>query len=177
MFTYFLVVLVFLACQTLYKLYQLHVHILAARHTGLPYTFSLIHELEIWAYLTDPILRRACRARILRGEGWPRWARFMVKDWHYEDRRRAHEEFGAAFLVVSPAGMVCYVGEADAAVQVLTRRKAFVKPREKMSCVCSFLQKACLLFLCTRSLSQGNYVANLLLCRNARAFWSEHRLG
>jgi hypothetical protein len=128
-----------LTYQVLHKLFQLLAHVRAAQETGLPYTISLIHELEPWAYLTDPILRRACRARILRGQGWPRWARFMVKDWHYEDRRRARDEFGPVFLVVSPKGMVCYVGEGDVAAQVLTRRKAFVKPREKMSYVYSDL--------------------------------------
>ncbi|KAL9082687.1 MAG: hypothetical protein Q9165_008819 [Trypethelium subeluteriae] len=69
----------------------------------------------------------------MRGRGWPPWARFMVKDWHYEDRRRAHEQLGAIFLVVSPAGIVCYVGEAETAAQILTRRKAFIKPPTKMS--------------------------------------------
>ncbi|KAI1744494.1 cytochrome P450 [Xylaria scruposa] len=103
-----------------------------AINTGLPYTFTLIHELQTWAYVTDPILRRLCRKRLLRGQGWPRWARFMIKDWHYEDKCRAHDEFGSIFLVVSPAGIVCYVADARVALHVLTRRKAFVKPPEKM---------------------------------------------
>jgi cytochrome P450 len=57
----------------------------------------------------------------------------MIKDWHYEDKRRAHEELGDIFLVVSPGGMICYVGDASAALNVATRRKAFIKPPEKMS--------------------------------------------
>ncbi|KAI0543521.1 cytochrome P450 [Xylaria curta] len=103
-----------------------------AINTGLPYTFTLIHELQTWAYVTDPILRRLCRKRLLRGQGWPRWVRFMIKDWHYEDKCRAHDEFGSIFLVISPAGMVCYVADAKAALHVLTRRKAFIKPPGKM---------------------------------------------
>lgn len=130
---YLLLLFSLLIYLTLSKIISFFTNIRAARRTGLPYTLSPIHELELWAYLTDPFLRRACRVRILRGLGWPRWARFMVKDWHYEDRRRAHDEFGAVFLVVSPAGVVCYVGEGEVAAQVLTRRKAFVKPKEKMS--------------------------------------------
>jgi hypothetical protein len=131
----YVIALVLFASQALHKIFRLRSNIRAAKQTGLPYTLSPIHELEIWAHIADPILRWACSARILRGQGWPRWARFMVKDWHYEDKRRAHDEFGAIFLVVSFAGMVCYVGDADVAAQVLTRRRAFVKPREKMSCV------------------------------------------
>ncbi|KAI0198464.1 putative cytochrome P450 oxidoreductase [Astrocystis sublimbata] len=103
-----------------------------ARRTGLPYTFTLLHELETWAYITDPVLRRFCRSHVLSGRGWPRWARFMIKDWHYEDKYRAHAEHGPVFLVVSPSGIVCYVADATAANNVLTRRKAFIKPPEKM---------------------------------------------
>ncbi len=69
----------------------------------------------------------------MKGHGWPRWARFMVKDWMYEDKGRAHEEFGEVFLVVSPAGMICYTADAQLALDVCTRRKDFIKPREKMS--------------------------------------------
>ncbi|KAI0532406.1 cytochrome P450 [Xylaria digitata] len=132
MAVYVLVALLLTALQALRTAFNLLSNIRTARQTGLPYTISLIHELEGWAYLTDPVLRRVFRGRIMRGEGWPRWGRFMVKDWHYEDRRRAHDSFGPVFLVVSPAGMVCYVGEAETAAQVLTRRKAFIKPPEKM---------------------------------------------
>lgn len=117
----------------LYKSLRLLSSIRTAKSTGLPYTLTAIHELEGWAYLSDPVLRWALRSRIMRGQGWPHWARFMVKDWHYEDRRAAHDQFGPVFLVVSPGGMVCYVGESATAAQVLTRRKAFIKPPEKMS--------------------------------------------
>ncbi len=57
----------------------------------------------------------------------------MIKDWMYEDKGRAHEEFGQVFLVVSPGGMICYVADAHLALDVCTRRKDFIKPREKMS--------------------------------------------
>lgn len=69
----------------------------------------------------------------MRGHGWPRWARFWVKDWSYEDKGRAHAEFGEVFLVVSPGGIVCYVANAKTSMAVCSRRKDFVKPPEKMS--------------------------------------------
>lgn len=53
----------------------------------------------------------------------------------YEDRGRAHREFGEVFLVVSPGGIVCYVGNAKTAASVCTNRN-FIKPREKMSKSC-----------------------------------------
>lgn len=70
---------------------------------------------------------------LMKGQGWPKFARFMVKDWMYEDKGRAHEEFGDVFLVVSPGGMICYVADAHLALDACTRRKDFIKPREKMS--------------------------------------------
>ncbi|KAK5657386.1 hypothetical protein OQA88_2956 [Cercophora sp. LCS_1] len=112
--------------------WSLFCNVRTARLSGLPYTFSPIHELEGLAYITDPLFRWYYRDYLLLGKGWPRWARFMVKDWHYEDRNRAHKEFGPVFLVVSPGGVVCYVGHAETALHVTTHRKAFIKPPEKM---------------------------------------------
>ncbi|KAK1772873.1 cytochrome P450 [Phialemonium atrogriseum] len=129
---YLIVAAVLFAAQLISSTFRLLRNVQTARHSGLPYTFSPIHELEGLAYLTDPLLRRWYRDYLLHGRGWPRWARFMVKDWHYEDRGRAHAEFGPVFLVVSPGGLVCYVGDAETALQVVMRRKAFIKPPEKM---------------------------------------------
>ena len=133
MAAYVLMVLAFVTLSIFYNIFNLICNIRVARGTGLPHTLSFIHELEICAYFTDPILRWLFLRRIQRGQGWPLWARFMIKDWHYEDRRRAHDQFGDVFLVVSPAGIVCYVGEATTAAQILTRRTAFIKPPGKMS--------------------------------------------
>ncbi|KAK2755486.1 hypothetical protein FQN54_006423 [Arachnomyces sp. PD_36] len=103
-----------------------------AKRTGLPYTWTPIHELEVWAYFTNPLFRWCFARYLLQGKGWPRWARFMVKDWTYEDRGRAHREYGSVFLVVSPGGLICYIDDPDTALSVCTRRRAFIKPPEKM---------------------------------------------
>lgn len=106
-----------------------------AKSTGLPYTFSLLHELEIWAYITDPLLRWRYSAYLMEDQGWPSWARFMVKDWMYEDKRRAHQLYGDVFLVVAPGGIVCYIADAKSAMAICSRRKDFIKPPEKMSMI------------------------------------------
>ena len=69
----------------------------------------------------------------MKDQGWPKWARFMVKDWMYEDKGRAHRELGDVFLVVAPGGIVCYIANASSAMSVCSRRKDFIKPPEKMS--------------------------------------------
>ncbi|KAF2764141.1 cytochrome P450 [Teratosphaeria nubilosa] len=107
-----------------------------ARKSGLPYTFSLVTELEVWAYLTDPFFRKIFRQHLLQHQqGWPRWARFMIKDWMYEDKYRAHDEFGDVFLVVSPGGIICYIADPNTALDLCLRRRDFVKPREKMKMI------------------------------------------
>ncbi|KAF9894899.1 hypothetical protein FE257_004521 [Aspergillus nanangensis] len=123
---------VLLLSTCLYQGYRWAQNLQAARRTGLPFTWSPIHELEIWAYFTNPILRWWCADGLLQERGWPRWARFLIKDWTYEDKGRAHKEYGEVFLVVSPAGMICYISDADTALAMCTRRKAFIKPPEKM---------------------------------------------
>lgn len=104
-----------------------------AKRTGLPYVLSPIHELENWAYITNALLRWLYHDALLNGNGWPRRLRYMIKDFHYEDKYRAHAELGDVFLVVAPGGIVCYCADAKMAMDVCTRRKDFVKPREKMS--------------------------------------------
>lgn len=104
-----------------------------ARLTGLPYVISPAHELEAWTFLTDPVLRSLYGTHVMQGIRWPRWARFMIRDWHFADKGRAHEEFGPVFIVVSPGGLLCYVADAEAATLITAQRKVFVKPRSKMS--------------------------------------------
>jgi cytochrome P450 len=104
----------------------------AAKRSGLPYTWSPVHELEGPAFITDAFLRWYYKDYLQQGKGWPHWARFMIKDWHYEDRRRATHEYGDCFLVVTPGGLMCYISDASAASRLTARRKAFVKPPDKM---------------------------------------------
>ncbi|KAL9576205.1 MAG: hypothetical protein Q9212_007296, partial [Teloschistes hypoglaucus] len=72
---------------------------------------------------------------LLQGKGWPRWARFMIKDWPWEDKRRAHDEWGDCFLVVSPAGIICYAADPAVALDVTRRRMDFVKPPDKYAMI------------------------------------------
>lgn len=128
-----LVFLAAIAAVFLHLTFGLVRNIQKARAIGLPYVLSPIHELELLAWITDPIIRWHCRTSLLREQGWPKWARFMVRDWHYEDQGRAHEEYGPAFCVVTPGGLVCYANDPDIAMRVATRRKAFIKPPRRMS--------------------------------------------
>ena len=132
-----LLVVLILTTHAVYTLFSLVNNIRKAKAIGLPYTLTPIHELERWAYVTDPILRSFFQGYLRRGQGWPRWARFMIKDWHYEDKGRAHREYGPLFVVISPGGLVCYVADSQVALQINTRRRAFVKPPDKMSTVSS----------------------------------------
>lgn len=118
---------------TAYKAVAFIHNVILAKRTGLPYVFSPIHELENWAYITNAYFRWRYNDYLLKGDGWPKHARYMIKDWMYEDKYRAHSELGDVFLVVAPGGLVCYTADAKMAMDVCTRRKDFVKPREKMS--------------------------------------------
>ena len=117
----------------LYEIIGLIRNVRLAKATGLPYTISPHLEFEKIAYITTPVLRGFYSPRLLSSDGWPRWARFMIKDWQYEDQFRAHTEFGEVFLVAAPHGLICYSADATMAMDVCTRRKEFTKPRDKYS--------------------------------------------
>ena len=115
----------------LYKLVNLARNIRDAKRTGLPYTIVPVLETEVLGKLITPILRKVFRDRLFRNEGWPRWCRFAMLDWAWEEKRRVHDEYGEVFLVVSPEGIICYSADADMSWDVMHRRNEFIKPRDK----------------------------------------------
>jgi len=121
-----------LATLIIYKLLSLIQYISAARKVGLPYVVTPILETEVIGLVFTPVLRWIYHDYLLEEKGWPRWCRFMVKDWAWEDRRRAHDEYGEVFLVVAPEGIICYSADAAMGYDVMNRRE-FIKPRDKYS--------------------------------------------
>ena len=116
----------------IYKLLNLVRYVYAARKVGLPYVVTPILETEVIGLVFTPVLRWIYHEYLLTGKGWPRWCRFMIKDWQWEDKRRAHDEYGDVFLVVAPEGIICYSADAAMGYDVMNRRE-FIKPRDKMS--------------------------------------------
>ncbi|KAL8826322.1 MAG: hypothetical protein Q9191_003873 [Dirinaria sp. TL-2023a] len=115
----------------LYKAINLFNYVKQAKQTELPYTIVPVLETEILGKVFTPLLRIAYHNRLARGEGWPRWCRFTMLDWAWEEKRRVHEEYGEVFLVVSPEGIICYSADADMSWDVMHRRNEFTKPRDK----------------------------------------------
>ncbi|KAL4745452.1 hypothetical protein BDW72DRAFT_208175 [Aspergillus terricola var. indicus] len=115
----------------LYKIIRLAHNVRLARKTSLPYIITPLLETEVVALLLNPLLRYLYRDYLDRGKGWPRWCRFFVKDWAWEDKRQAHDELGDVFLCVSPEGIICYSADATMGWDVMNRRNTFTKPRDK----------------------------------------------
>lgn len=122
-----------IALLVVYKVINLLRYIIQAKRIGLPWVFTWTLETETVGYVLTPILRWKYRDYLLRGEGWPRWCRMMIKDWSFEDKRRAHDEYGDVFLAVSPEGIICYACDAAMGWDVMNRRNEFTKPRDKYS--------------------------------------------
>ena len=121
------------ALVILYKTVNLLLYIRQAKRTGLPYVLTWTLETETVGYILTPILRWKYKDYLLQGKGWPHWCRLMIKDWSFEDKRRAHDEFGDVFIAVSPEGLICYVCDAVMGWDVMSRRNEFTKPRDKYS--------------------------------------------
>ena len=138
MFSFTANMLVLVSTLVLYKSIRLWRNVQIAKSTSLPYTISLFHEFENFTFITTPVLRYFCTDYLMKGKGWPKWARFMIQRWQYEDKYRAHKEFGDTFLVVSPCGLICYTADAIMAMDVCTRRNYFTKPRV----CCPFLKRS-----------------------------------
>ncbi|KAI4217475.1 MAG: hypothetical protein LQ351_000070 [Letrouitia transgressa] len=59
----------------------------------------------------------------------------MIKDWPWEDKRRAHDEWGDCFLVVAPTGIICYAADPAMSMDVTRRRMDFTKPPDKYAMI------------------------------------------
>ncbi|KAF5861262.1 hypothetical protein ETB97_000454 [Aspergillus alliaceus] len=105
--------------------------LLLARKTTLPYIITPLLETEVLALLVNPLLRYVYHGYLDRGKGWPRWCRFFIKDWAWEDKRQAHDNLGDVFLCVSPEGIICYSADATMGWDVMNRRHTFTEPRDK----------------------------------------------
>ncbi|KAH7405678.1 putative cytochrome P450 oxidoreductase [Phaeosphaeria sp. MPI-PUGE-AT-0046c] len=113
-------------------------NVAAARATGLPYIITPALETEIIGHMMTPLLRKYYHRRLLQGRGWPRWCRFIVREWSWEDRGRSHAELGDVFIAVSPEGLICYSTDAILNADVTSRRLEFVKPPDKYKILESF---------------------------------------
>ncbi|KAI2621580.1 putative cytochrome P450 oxidoreductase [Xylaria nigripes] len=114
-----------------YNLTSLFRYVRSAKSTGLPYVVVPFLETEVISQLLSTLLRALYINHLDQGKGWPKWCRFMIRDWTWEDKRRAFEEYGDIFLAVSPQGIICYCADADMAFDVMNRRYDFTKPRDK----------------------------------------------
>jgi len=118
---------------TMYKLVNLYKWTKAAKRTGLPYVVVPLLETEALSKFLTPFLRSYYHEYLLKEQGWPHWCRFIIRDWSWEDKRRAHDEYGEVFLVVSPEGIICYSADAIMGWDVMNRRTEFTKPPDKYS--------------------------------------------
>lgn len=117
----------------LYKAVNLLRYVRLGKSTGLPYAITLVLETEVLGFLATPILRYIYHDHLNHGRGWPKWCRFIIKDWSWEDKRLAHDEYGDVFLCVSPEGLICYSADATMGWDVMNRRNDFTKPPDKYS--------------------------------------------
>lgn len=56
------------------------------------------------------------------------FSRYNVRGWVYYDKYKMHAELGDAWLNVTPGENMLYIADPDAAIDVFSRRKDFVKP-------------------------------------------------
>ncbi|KAL8737129.1 MAG: hypothetical protein Q9181_002000 [Wetmoreana brouardii] len=120
-----------LVCLVVYELFNLVRYVRQAKATGLPYVVTPVLETETVGLLATPFLRWMYNDYLDRGSGWPRWCRFIIKDWSWEDKRRAHDEYGDVFLCASPQGIICYSADAAMGWGIMNRRNDFTKPPDK----------------------------------------------
>lgn len=104
-----IVLVAILAC---YKLVTLFRYVRLAKATSLLYVITPVLETKVDDFLATPILRCTYRGYLDQGKGWPKWCRFIIKGWSWEDKWLAYNELSDVSLTMSPEGIICYSADA-----------------------------------------------------------------
>ncbi|KAE9375772.1 cytochrome P450 monooxygenase-like protein [Stipitochalara longipes BDJ] len=111
------------------KLAALNRNIAAAKTSGLPYRISIIDGVPgyLWIATHDIFLGTLHKFAPSRNWLWPKLAH-VHRSWHYAQEMR--EALGEVYLIVSPGQIFMSCSNAEANIQLTTRRRDFVKPVE-----------------------------------------------
>lgn len=96
-----------------------------ALKTGLPFVMSPVDPMHpLWVIsqkLFLPLLKRL-------PFGLGRFTRYNMRGWVYDDKYKMHAELGDAWINVTPGENMLFIADPDAAIDIFSRRKDFVKP-------------------------------------------------
>jgi cytochrome P450 len=108
-------------------LYGLLTNYKKARKIGLPILVTPVAAFHpIWWILGPllfPILRRMPRP-------FSTWAYYGQPFWHFPDKNKSAEMYGAAWTIVTPTNILVNLHDAEAGNELLSRPKSFLKPPE-----------------------------------------------
>lgn len=98
-----------------------------ARQLGFPIIISPVSSFDpLWilAYKFLPILRLIKWLPF----GWGTFLRCTYMGWQFGEKYALHEQFGDAFMLVTPSTNELVLADPDATTEVLGHRKEFPKP-------------------------------------------------
>ena len=99
----------------------------AARQIGFPIIISPVSALNPLWFLTQKVFPvRSVLKRLPFGLG--RWVTVSYLGWTFDDNYTVHMELGDTIAVVNPSYVEIFTANPDAAYEILTRRKDFIKP-------------------------------------------------
>lgn len=98
-----------------------------ARQVGLPVIISPVGALDPLWILANRCLPILSSLKWLPF-GWGTFARCTTAGWQFKEKYALHQQFGDAFMLVTPTTNELVLADPDAASEVLARRKDFTKP-------------------------------------------------
>ncbi len=96
-----------------------------ARQMNLRIVMSPVDNINILWIVTQEFLVPLIK---LLPFGLGTWVRHNQRGWQYREGHRIHEDFGEAFVHTTPVQNQLYIANAEAAHNILSRRRDFVKP-------------------------------------------------
>lgn len=122
---YLTVLLILLPLVLLQHVIRLVANYNNALKTGLPFVISPVDPMNpLWVISQKLFLPLITHLPF----GLGAFTRYNVRGWVYYDKYKMHAELGDAWINVTPGENMLFIADPDAANDVFSRRKDFVKP-------------------------------------------------
>lgn len=108
------------------SLYRWFNNILVSWPSGLPVIVQPFHPMNIFFLITQGIYQPLVERLPFGLSEW-KYLHFLFQDWPIRTKNKLFAAYGDVLLMASPGGRVIYVGDAEVATQLVTRRHDFPK--------------------------------------------------
>ncbi len=120
-----------LLLYTLWSLYSLQSNIRKARTMGVPIIIIPVDSMNLAWTITQPWVWALLDRLPFEWTSHPDWVRFSRRGYHFPEKANVHVRLGPVFALVTPGDIYLRVADPEAARDMFSRRRDFLRPTKE----------------------------------------------